>query len=76
MKEGEGASSDFSPLFKEGQYDEELALVAAGFLCTGLSGACSNPRMTRPHQDMSQQTAAGAGRHHLAESEEFNLQGW
>ena len=55
---------------------KKLALVAAGFLCTGLLGACSNQGMATSNKDMSQQTAkAGARQPSGKKVKEFNLQG-
>ena len=41
---------------------KKLALVAAGFLCTGFLGACSNQGMATSTKDMSQQTAKAGDR--------------
>lgn len=63
-------------LFKEVIMMKKLALVAAGFLCTGLLGACSNQGMATSNKDMSQQTAkAGARQPSGKKVKEFNLQG-
>ena len=49
-------------LFKEVMMMKKLALVAAGFLCTGLLGACSSQGMATSTKDMSQQTAKAEDR--------------
>ena len=48
MKEGRGHLRMTFSLFKEVIMMKKLALVAAGFLCTGLLGACSNQGMAAP----------------------------
>ena len=63
-------------LFKEVIMMKKLALVAAGILCTGLLGACSNQGMATSNKGMSQQTAkAGARQPSGKKVKEFSLQG-
>ena len=63
-------------LFKEVIMMKKLALVAAGFLCTGLLGACSSKGMATSNKDMGQQTAkAGARQLSGKKVKEFSLQG-
>lgn len=61
-------------LFKEVIMMKKLALVAAGFLCTGLLGACSSQGMATSNKGMSQQTAkAGARQPSGKKVKEFSL---
>ena len=41
---------------------KKLALVATGFVCAGLLGACSSQGMATSTKDMSQQTAKAGDR--------------
>lgn len=55
---------------------KKLALVATGFVCAGLLGACSSQGMATSTKDMSQQTAqAGARQPSGKKVKEFSLQG-
>ena len=55
---------------------KKLALVAAGFVCAGLLGACSSQGMATSNKGMSQQTAkAGARQPSGKKVKEFSLQG-
>jgi len=63
-------------LFKEVIMMKKLALVATGFVCAGLLGACSSQGMATSTKDMSQQTAqAGARQPSGKKVKEFSLQG-
>ena len=64
------------PLFKEVIKMKKLALVATGFVCAGLLGACSSQGMATSTKDMSQQTAkAGARQPSGKKVKDVSLQG-
>jgi len=76
MKEGRGHLRMTFSLFKEVIMMKKLALVATGFVCVGLLGACSSQGMATSTKDMSQQTAkAGARQPSGKKVKEFSLQG-
>ena len=55
---------------------KKLALVATGFVCAGLLGACSSQGMATSTKDMSQQTAKAGDRQPSGKKvKEFSLQG-
>ena len=55
---------------------KKLALVAAGFLCTGLLGACSNQGMESSNKSETKQTSTtGSSEQAGKKVQEFNLQG-
>ena len=55
---------------------KKLALVAAGFLCTGLLGACSNQGMESSNKSETKQTSTtGPSEQAGKKVQEFNLQG-
>ena len=63
-------------LFKEVIMMKKLALVAAGFLCTGLLGACSNQGMESSNKSETKQTSTmGPSEQAGKKVQEFNLQG-
>ena len=63
-------------LFKEVIMMKKLALVAAGFLCTGLLGACSNQGMESSNKSETKQTSTtGSSEQAGKKVQEFNLQG-
>ena len=76
MKEGRGHLRMTFSLFKEVIMMKKLALVAAGFLCTGLLGACSNQGMESSNKSETKQTSTtGSSEQAGKKVQEFNLQG-
>ena len=55
---------------------KKIALVAAGFLCAGLLGACSNQGMESSNKSETKQTSTmGSSEQSGKKVQEFNLQG-